>query len=76
MITIENDGVTMVQGRTELNFDETFLHGRVKSIDATCRICSRPFSESLQKNGIVLDAVVCSGCSQDMAFVVRDSEVK
>lgn len=72
MITVQSkDGKEMMQGRTTLANNETFMHGSKTGLDVVCRECSKSFADSLQENGIILNGVVCSGCSQEIAFIVE-----
>jgi hypothetical protein len=66
----------IMQGSTTLEANQTFQHGEKIGLDVICRICNKPFVDSLQENGIVLDGVVCSGCSQEIAFVVEMTDAQ
>lgn len=61
-----------MMGKTTLDNGQTIMHGSKKSIDVVCRDCAKPFIESLQENGSLLNgSILCARCEKELAYVIE-----
>lgn len=70
IIIAKKDGSPVMQGDTTLEDNKTIGYSGKTGIDVVCT-CGKPFAESLQENGIILDSVLCSQCEKELAVILE-----